>query len=322
MKLLIGLMCLSCSFISYGIEVTESQIAQSRMTQFPERFERKLKLPANEINNFLSELVPLERILLTKQWLVDLSTLQDPTLQQKKWVTALTASSERITIPNPDHPSLQLEIVNIAGQAKATLNIWQINSTKNDILQGWINGSMDWELMLDNLTKNEHAALIRLLEELTIEQVEVFSKEVIEPRLFEASLSNQIVSLVASKTKSISLMEHLFKQKADEFSYQTLRMLPHQFETDSAIQLMGTALKNKALSSQTMLMLASKYSEQPAAQSILLELLKDPRTQWLAAAAVSKIRDLNFRQKIISTFAQVDEPLARFVTLAAEESVQ
>lgn len=320
MKLLFGLFCLSCSFISYSIEVTESQISQSRIMQTQDLFQSHLDLPAKDIDQFLSTLAPLERVLQTNLWLSHLARLASPSEQQRLWARSMLKSQDKLTTPNEDHPGRQIEVVNIAAQANATLTIWRINEVKTSLYQGWLKGSIDWSSWFSGYSRVQEAALISLLKELPVEQLQVFSDDVLLPRLSMLTGSNQIAAALATRINSVEVAQHLFTRKADEFSYQTLRVLPQYFGTDSAIQILTIALNNKSLNSQAILMLAGDYLHDPKAQSLMLDLLKDPKTQWLAAAALSKTQDVAFRQKIVDTYDKLDQPFARFVTTVAKES--
>ncbi|MEW6981082.1 hypothetical protein AAD001_00365 [Colwelliaceae bacterium 6471] len=237
-----------------------------------------------------------ENTLLKFNTLKQFSTLK-PTSAQRNWVTEQLNSTQTLQMRNPDHPNQLIDVIDISQQAASTLKQWTIADKATTFFDQWMAQNWSWQQFNQHPDNTDFLALENALaqaDKLSIDWL--FTKLIDEQQLPRSS--NRLLFLLFKKLPSSILAEQLWRNETDQFSYQTLQTINTIFDTERAIEQLSYAMNNKHLLSQALLLLAKHYPTDEVAHGLLLNKLQQPNSSWLAAAAISGIKQEAFIDKV------------------------
>ena len=226
-----------------------------------------------------------ETRLLATERAFRLLTKQPPTLAHKSWLNAQLSSNDVLYIPNPDHPEQQLEVVNIAKQAKAVLTIWHYQEKAQLMEEDLAHYRWQWPNFIAEKGKAKYSALSLALKNTDEKSIQWLQGELINTHSLSQA-DNQLLVLLASFNGSTHLVEQVWKNEADQYSYQLLQGIEQLFSEEETIKQLTLATHNQQLASQAILKLAKEYIDHEVAQNSLVHLLADNNFGWHAAMAV------------------------------------
>jgi len=279
-----------------------SQVSQTQLLNVEQQVN---KLDFNLfINNMSSLALQLnkasssEEVVLIKSRLLTLLSQQQPNDEQESWVLEQSNSNENLQLVNPDHPEQLLEIINIARQAKNTLFQWQVIQQTKNIFEQWQVQNWHWQLFIEASTELDYQALTKAIvkiDELTIDWLQ----QQLEEQALKTASNRLLAILIKGKSNPI-LLKQLWKNPADQYSYQLLQHLKTILPTEKAIEQLILASENDKLISQSLLLLTTNYQHNERAQHFLIKKLQQPRTAWYAAAVLSQASNSELQKKVVA----------------------
>ncbi|MFC3094391.1 hypothetical protein DRW07_14115 [Alteromonas sediminis] len=210
-------------------------------------------------------------------------------VNEQTWVSSLLSTEAILSVPNPDHPNQQLVVVDIAKQASAVKILWEMKSMAEDIERQWQYGSLDWKNVV--LHQDKSRAMRWWLTTISTARAEQVAEHAIQQGIEYVSVNNAMLSALIQQSRSPVLMQYLWANTPDAFTYQVLQQVPNQLNEADAIEQLIVASRNQPLASQAIMLLAKHYSHNQKAQMFLQSALNDPQLQWLTAAAVGMLKD-------------------------------
>jgi len=258
----------------------------------------------------LKDLVYPQEKIIVKSRVLTLLSQQQPSDEQKAWVVAQVNSSENLKLLNSDHPKHVIEVVNIARQAKNTLFQWQINKKQDNYYQQWLNQNWHWELFISSATELEYKAFSQAIvttDELTIDWLQ---QQLIGEGLTQAN--NRLLALLTSRKSNLILLNQLWKNPSDQYSYQVLQQIKEILSSEQAIEQLVLASENDKLISQSLFLLATNFQYDEQAQKFLLTKLQQPSSAWYAAAALSQTTNAELQQALKLLSSQSNKAAIKF----------
>lgn len=251
----------------------------------------KLKLALKDIEKYETRLLATERVFR-------LLTAQPPSFAHTSWLNSQLLSDDVLYIPNPDHPEQQLEVVNIAKQAKAVLAIWQYQEKAKTITEALASYRWQWPDFMAEQGKGKYAALSLALNDADKASLLWLQNELINSASFTQA-DNQLLVMLASLHASKALVAQVWKNEADQYSYQLLQGIEQLFAKEEAIKQLYLASHNSQLASQAILKLTTVFIDDDSVQNKLLALLNEKDTAWHVAMAVCSSQHEGMIDKIM-----------------------
>ncbi|TPH15571.1 hypothetical protein [Litorilituus lipolyticus] len=260
-----------------------------------------------------------ETRLLATERAFRLLTKQSPTLAHKSWLNAHLSSSDVLFIPNPDHPEQQLEVVNIAKQAKAVLTIWHYQEKAQLMEEDLAHYRWQWSDFIAEKGKAKYSALSLALKNADEKTLQWLQGELINtPSLSQAD--NQLLVLLASFNGSTHLVEQVWRNEADQYSFQLLQGIEQLFSEEETIKQLTIATHNQRLASQAILKLAKEYIDHEVVQNKLVYLLGDDNSGWHAAMAVCASKYEEMIDKLTHFIEDNKSPAVLYVKACVKEN--
>lgn len=226
-----------------------------------------------------------------------------PIDNQRVWVIEQLSHQGRVVRANPDHPNQQMTVASVAMSAKATLLHWEV-ARLSQVYSAQVHAnSWLWRAYIDSNDVNKSQALAAMLAGISDENAYLLEQALLSDKTDSLSLvnlmSNKDLFTLIKRLPVEILSEQLLTNSVDEFSYQHIQLLPNLYRDDDAIHLLKLANTQEKLTSQALMTMAKKYSEQEEAQDFLIHQLKQPKVAWLAAAAIAQSTSEQLHQKVM-----------------------
>jgi hypothetical protein len=106
------------------------------------------------------------------------------------------------------------------------------------------------------------------------------------------------LTILIKGKSNLALLKQLWKNPTDQFSYQVLQHLNNLLPSEQAIEQLMLASENDQLVSQSLLLLTKNFQHHQKAQNFLIEKLKQPKSAWYAAAALSQASNSRLQKKV------------------------
>jgi hypothetical protein len=287
-----------------AIQTTETELDEFRLLFEQQSLVSVLHAPKDELDKQLEGLSPGQSIWLKQQWLLKLSVLTQPSVDQQLWLENQLSNKESLTTANPDHPEKQLVIIDIARQAETTLMHWKINQYVDQLQIAWNSKQWDWQKVLSTQNRVAQYALKQWLQNIDEHQAQQVAEHYFGLAKYIPLTSNEVLAQLAIKAKSVDLLAFLWMQPTDEYSYVALSKLPSLFDDYQAVEQLALALNNNGIQSQALFAIASRYSSNERAQQLFSKALDEPDLKWHAAAVLSKIKDQAFTSSLANKLRQ------------------
>jgi|GEM_PF-2053309 len=295
MKTLLLPLLMLASFMLSATEVSHIQLSKAQAAT------SKLDINAltantNQIAQALTDLNSPAASIMAKSLLLKGLRHTEPTAEQSAWVKEQLGSSDKLEIANPDHPRQKLELINIARQAKNTLFQWQVNKKSAQILASWTIQNWHWPEFLADPTEVDYRAVAQAIGSTDRQTVSWLQDLLTEQALKQAS--NRLLTLLIAEQVDNHLLNRLWTNPTDQYSYQMLQRIHTLLPAEQAIGQLKAASQQANLLSQSLLLLTKNFQRVPSAQNFLIEKLQQPQSSWHAAAALSQVSDKNLIRKI------------------------
>ncbi|NMH59097.1 hypothetical protein [Alteromonas ponticola] len=229
--------------------------------------------------------------------LKQLQTLTHPAASERDFVSTLLNSNEILTLRNPDHPQHLLTIVDIAREARATEYLWKVNAKRRQLHERWQSERWNWTDIANHTDKSDQAALISWLDNLHVNEISDVADNFYQHAEGNPFDSNHVLVKLALTSQNPALLQRLVEQPADQYSHMALQLLT-EIEDTAAVSTYLHALKNSALESQALLMLAKHYAHYDEVQVTLVNALKSEKSKWHAAMAITVITEQNTAESL------------------------
>lgn len=272
-----------------------------------------------EINQHLNSFQSLEQTVLTHLWLKQLSYRQEISEHYLIWVRSLVSSNAMLSDQHSEHPQKQIALVNIAQQARSVLKINKIKHLVEKIKQQWLSGEFIWSDWLTSDPDN-YAALVNWLT-VQDKDIDAIKHSFVENSTSEQWPNNQILAILIGKSPSRDLFSLLWQRKVDEFTYQTIHLLPNRYEGQLVITQLVEAMKIKQLTSQALLSLATHYPLDETSQNTIEASLAKPDQQWYALMALDKMNAPEFKKSLLIKFEQRQSRFTESATKIIESQI-
>lgn len=266
-----------------------------------------------EIQSALEELDEADQIVLIHQWIKTLSDSVRIDDIHRQWLVNLASSDLKLVGFFNEHPESEVNFIDLAQSAKAALKLLRVKTFESELTAKWKQGNIRWSNWLEKGT-DKYSALIQWLKKRDAQQAKEIGWQWLDADQIATLPDNQSLTILLSKHYADDLLKQLVQKKADEFSYQYFQRLPDLVEPPLAVDQLDLALDNPDLASQVILSLASHYSHNDAAQTLLAKALDKPSQQWFAVAALEKVEDDRFRNILLKRFENDASALAKVAT--------
>lgn len=290
--------------------VSENQL-RDKISYWNESKSDIVKLQSvDQIQNVLDKLDDADRAVLSHLWLTKLSELEQVNAGQKHWLDNMLKSDLTLSGYLDDHPEKLLDLITISRSAKSTIRLLNVKHLATVLSQQWQKDAVEWTNWLEPQTSN-YAALIHWLKTTSPEQAKRVSAQWLNADLLPSLPDNHALTVLLTKNYSLELVGYLVQRRADEFTYQYYQQLPQTSDSFSAIAQLDLALGNSDLASQAILALATHYSHELSAQTLIKNALHKPSTQWFAITALEKVKDEEFRTALLKRYDSDASSLAK-----------
>jgi hypothetical protein len=278
-----------------------------------------------EMESYLAKFTGEQAVLARAKLIKELANLI-PNDKQRDWVIEQQKHQGSIIRINPDHPNQKMTVASVGMSAKATLLHWNIARLAEVYTAQVQDNSWQWAAYLKDQHINKSSALTVMLKGISDEKVYLLQQELLSnysaPSSLASLINNKDLLALIKRFPSEILSEQLLTNSVNEFSYQHIQLIPKLYQDENAIHLLKQANIQEKLTSQALMTMAKKYSEQQEVQAFLLHQLTQPKVAWFAAAAITQSTSEQLHRKVMQmkkTNAAVDYAQQRKLVMSEDK---
>jgi len=288
------LLLISSLVQSQQITQSDFRSAKSAMTQTNWQ---EVSLSPSNYESLLSGFATKEQQIIARAQLIRALSTGQLSEEQKQWLENQSNSDLVLTTTDTDHPEKLIQLVNIKHMANTAINTWKSSNLAAHFTQKLVTNDWQWQLLENTSDRKTVSAFEKAFSNLAQQNKRSVISDYLENKE-DISVANEYKYSMFKSSLDTRLLPELWVD-IDQFSYQTLQVLPNSgLSEESTIRLIEQAANNPMLTSQALLLLANNYANNEHTHKIMLKFLQQPSHQWSAAIVASKINNAKFQSSL------------------------